>query len=162
MTAFRYTGRLRRSRRTWAGLSSFERLKVAQAVVLLPTVAVANRIFGFMRVQLLLAATTHEPRSDHGTLGVDEVATVVAMVEIAAHRGVFRANCLHRSMVTWWILRRRGVDTIIRFGVRPSAGGQRPDFHAWVERDGLVLNDHPKIADEFFPFDGPVGRSSWS
>ena len=86
---------------------------------------------------------------------------MIRMIELAARRGVFRANCLHRSMVTWWMLRRRGVDTDIRFGVRPRPG-QRPDFHAWVECDGVVLNDDPSISDEFLPFDGPLVGGSWS
>ena len=118
--------------------------------MLLPAVGAANRVFGFTRVQNALAVT---PERGGRQLTTENALYVVAIVELAARRGPFRANCLQRSMVTWWFLRRRGLTTSIRFGVRPTSLDQRPDFHAWLEHDGVVLNDDDDIGERFFPFD---------
>ena len=81
------------------------------------------------------------------------------LVEAAARRGPWPANCLQRSTVLWWLLRRRGVETDLRIGVRRrpgSTGGESLLFHAWVEHDGLVLNDAPDIRSRFATFDRPI------
>ncbi len=71
------------------------------------------------------------------------------MVQIAARRGLYRANCLQQSLCLWWILQRQGISTDLRIGVRK---GEQLDAHAWVEYRGTVLNDRPDIAQEFSPF----------
>ena len=57
------------------------------------------------------------------------------------------ANCLHRSIVLWWLLRRQGVACHIRFGVRK--GGTALRAHAWVEHRDTVLNDAGKARQHY-------------
>jgi hypothetical protein len=57
-------------------------------------------------------------------------------------------RCLERSLVVWWLA---GDDSVIRFGVAPRTADKPHVFHAWVERDGLVVNDHPDVASHFLP-----------
>lgn len=66
------------------------------------------------------------------------------------------ASCLDRSVFLWFIMRRRDVPGIIRIGVIDDAG--EIHGHAWVEADGVVVNDDPGVAGRFavFPED-PVG-----
>lgn len=48
-----------------------------------------------------------------------------------------RAYCLQRSSVTVWMLRRLGIRAQLVIGYRPVP----VDSHAWVEVDGIVVND---------------------
>jgi hypothetical protein len=76
-------------------------------------------------------------------------------VEAAARRVPGRVSCLHKSLTLWWLLRRRGVGAELRVGVRKP--GSRLEAHAWVERDGMVLNDDPDVRQRFSSFDRAIG-----
>jgi hypothetical protein len=56
-------------------------------------------------------------------------------------------NCLARSLVLWWLLKRRGIDSQIRLGVRKENAILLA--HAWIELDQVVLNDRPDV-DTFY------------
>lgn len=75
---------------------------------------------------------------------------VARWVDVAARRGVFRSNCLHRSLTLWWLLRRRGLENELRIGVRK--GSDQMEAHAWVEYAGEVLNDAPAVRQDYVPF----------
>jgi hypothetical protein len=74
--------------------------------------------------------------------------------------GPWKPNCLLRSLALGWFLGRKGIPFEIQIGVPGgNAGvsdGSEPDFsaHAWLELDGVVLNDRQDIAAEFSPFNG--------
>jgi hypothetical protein len=126
-----------------------------EALVLLPAAAAALRRWGYNRVRAwLLRLPGAAPAPKGGADPAVVVGDVWAMVHLAARRGPWRPNCLQRSITLWWLLHRRGVATELRFGVRPGAGGGVPAFHAWVEREGRVLNDRADIAREYLPFGG--------
>ena len=77
-----------------------------------------------------------------GTDGSDrEMARSVAWaVTRAAKYGVFRPQCLVRSLAIQRMLRRRGVVTgSLNIGVRMQEGSF--EAHAWVELDGAVVGD---------------------
>lgn len=65
-------------------------------------------------------------------------------------------NCLARSLVLWWLLQRRGIDSEIRIGVRRSRQGAGMEFHAWVEHRGAVINDAADIREHFATFDRAI------
>lgn len=57
-----------------------------------------------------------------------------------------RAECLERSLVLYYILRRQGVPVSYCHGVRPSL----LTAHAWIDYRGEVVNDVPEHVKEFF------------
>ena len=65
---------------------------------------------------------------------------------------VFAGKCLSRSMLLHFILRRRGVDSVIRIGVNLT----RQEFkaHAWVERHGRPVNARDDIGSKYSAFPG--------
>ena len=84
---------------------------------------------------------------------------------VAVKFGPWRPKCLLRSLALGWFLARRGIPFEIRIGVpagqaMPQAGGS-VDFtaHAWVEVDGVVINDREDIAGEYAIFDCGSGFS---
>ncbi len=61
------------------------------------------------------------------------------MVQAAARHGVYSATCLPQSLTLWWLLRRQGIKSDLRFGARKEAGLM--EAHAWVELSGIPLNE---------------------
>ena len=76
-------------------------------------------------------------------------------VRLAARNVPCRARCLEQSLTLWYLLRRHGVPSALRIGVR-KAGGQTLEAHAWVELEGRPINDRPDIALSYAAFEGPL------
>ena len=139
------------------GLSRPERLLLVQAAVALPAVAVLIRVKGLGPCQRLLARLT--PAAMKSATGADGSAESLAravgrIVTAAAAHGPYRANCLQRSVVIWWLLRRRGLEGELRIGARKEGG--RFDAHAWVEFSGRALNESRDVGARFAVFERPV------
>lgn len=76
------------------------------------------------------------------------------LVEAVGRRVPWEVHCLNRSIALTKMLRRREMAPLVRLGVRRSDGTLQ--FHAWVELDGVVVNDRRDIASNFAPFPGNV------
>lgn len=57
------------------------------------------------------------------------------------------AFCLQKSRALLWMLKHRGIEACLRIGVRKS--GDMLFAHAWVEYDGIVLNDSKDTPGDF-------------
>ena len=81
---------------------------------------------------------------------LETVETLERAVATAAALFPGRAECLERSLLLYWVLRRRGVPVDLRLGVQlyPFLA------HAWVEYDGVVVNDVPEHVALFAPMEG--------
>lgn len=60
------------------------------------------------------------------------------------------ANCLGESLTLAVLLQRFDYPASLRIGARRARGGL--EAHAWVELDGVPLNDRPDIASDYSPF----------
>ena len=121
------------------------------AAVLLPLSRAGLRLFGYRKVERVtrrLFPLGH-PNSD----ATDVAYRTAHLVAVAARRGAVAANCLPRSLVLWALLRRKGVDALLRFGFRKNQG----EFgaHAWVEHLGSPLNDADDVTEVFEVVDLP-------
>jgi len=73
-----------------------------------------------------------------------QTATRTALlVKVAAGKISPIATCLHRSLTLWALLRLQGIEARLIFGVHKPEN--HFEAHAWVEYDGLVLNDSPDV-----------------
>lgn len=136
-------------------LSGSERWLLVQALLLLPTIALGLRCLGLKRLYRFLIKEKKgvDPIGSIPLISepcLTDLSRTAQIVQIAARRGLYRANCLQQSLCLWWVLQQQGIATDLRIGVRK--GEQQLDAHAWVEYRGKVLNDRPDIAQEFFPF----------
>lgn len=79
--------------------------------------------------------------------------------------GPWRPRCLLRSLALMRYLGRRGISSSLRIGLPSGQAALNPDSapgfsaHAWVERDGIVVNDRDDVAAAYSPFDVPPGRT---
>ena len=83
-------------------------------------------------------------------LALPEIQALGEAVNIAARHSPFPATCLTRSLLLDWLLQRRGIWSQLRIGVRLTQG--MLDAHAWVECEGVPVNDLPDIATQFASF----------
>ena len=120
------------------------------ACLLMPVVWVGLRAFGLPRT--LAWAVVARPNEQINDPRVPTQASVGRLVNIAARYGPIRAACLVRSLVLIRMLRGRGVTGTLQIGVRKGASSQL-DAHAWVEYEGIPVNDHPNVAKDFSVFD---------
>jgi hypothetical protein len=93
-------------------------------------------IWGFAGVHESIRACPVKPRRTMSP----SVEDIVWAVEEACVWYVKRAACLQRSSVATWLLRRSGVRADLVIGYRSVPF----ESHAWVEVDGLVVNDRPQ------------------
>ena len=73
------------------------------------------------------------------------------MVDAAA-RHIWRGStCLDKSLALWWLLGRQGIASLVRIGARKNSS----DFeaHAWVECDGVALNEPEEPHRHYAAFD---------
>jgi hypothetical protein len=135
-------------------LSWAERGWLMQAWLMLHGVALALRLASFQRLYTVLERWS----SGVGRALDDEerilarAQTTVLLVQGAAAWSLFRPTCLHRSLTLWWCLRRQGIASELRIGVRKEQG--RFEAHAWVEREGVALNDGLDVGLRFAAFQG--------
>ncbi len=132
-------------------LASGEKLILIGSAALLPVIRIALWLFGLRRSQRFLSLATHGRNRGWPEMEIERLSY---LVNVAANRGIIHANCLERSLLLWSLLRRRGFSGTIRIGVSNKA--EQFKAHAWVELNGVVLNDRPDVAAEFVPFSGAI------
>lgn len=87
---------------------------------------------------------TRKSKTKTNTTAVGQICTAVEKACVWYPR---RSLCLQRSAVTTWMLRRCGVPARLVVGVRPL-----PFLaHSWVEVDGEVINDFPRVKSFYQP-----------
>jgi hypothetical protein len=127
-----------------------DKRRLLLAAALLPVASLLLRLFGFRRCQAWMArnAASSRPRRDAGPAANDwaKAANTARLVEMAAR--LTRSSCLPRSLITWRLVRRQGLDCELRIGVRKR--GDRIQAHAWVEMDGRSLG---REEPSFVPFE---------
>ncbi len=124
-------------------------------MVTLLKVSWSLRLLGLARTREHLRRGSASPQKP---LHSDVEALVTAWewaVRLAARNVPCRARCLEQSLSLWYLLRRRGVETSLRIGVRKSST-KTLQAHAWVELEGRPINDRPDIAKSYAAFEGPL------
>jgi hypothetical protein len=138
-------------RRLFLALAPRDRAILLQAIALLPFVALGRQLLTPQQLKVALECLfplLHSP-SRAAPLGV-QAANTSKLVQMAANGGLIRGNCLEESITLWIILRRHGICSTLKFGAFKSREGFQA--HAWVEFDGIVLNDSPDVGMKFTVF----------
>ncbi len=111
------------------------------SIVLLPLTALALYIIGFKKTKVLMTRfiPLHTENAKSGAEQLKIAERVARMVTIAANHSFYSANCLKKALVIWWLLKRKGITSELKIGVRK----EETDFlaHAWVELNGKPLTD---------------------
>src|SRR5262245_26786974 len=125
-----------------------------EAAVCLPLTVVMLRVFGFARCRAWLPTMVRLRHGRHVDDRLECAQRAARMVQLAARHGLSRATCLPQSLVLWSLLRREGTDSALRVGVRKTPSGL--EAHAWVECNGVALNDDADVHTRYSAFDRAI------
>lgn len=140
--------------KAFLNLQGHERRVVLTSAVTLLSTWIGLRLFGFPRWQKVLYQFSNKSQSPN-PLPMEETRRLAGLATATAHRFFLPTNCLEQSLVIWFLLRRRGGAPVLRFGGRKA--GDQFEAHAWVESEGVVLNDEGSVRQDFVPFE-PLER----
>jgi len=145
------TGNLQQSWSKFFQLTWQERWLLLQAFVFIPLIAVSLRLMNFQRLHSILLGFSNDPPGVCGEAALQQAASISRLVQAAASRMPSKITCLVRSTTLWYLLRRQGIGSEIRIGVNQQGG----EFHAhaWVEIDGIVINDRDDIHHQYSTFE---------
>jgi hypothetical protein len=132
-----------------------DKLLFVQAMFLLPLVDIALRLAGYSRCYRWLGRWAEAPT---GAIERRPNPSRAAwLVERAAHNFLWPTTCLRRSLVLWALLVRSGVRTELRIGFRKPEG--RFEAHAWLEWNGVPLNEKPDVRERYSVANQPLTRA---
>lgn len=135
----------------YRALPASEQKVLLASLALLPLFWFGLRLAGLQRFQAWL---DRSPIARRAPLSQVEAAALGVAVNRAANHVLGPANCLTRSLLLRWLLRRYGTTSDLRIGVRFEQG--KLAAHAWVEKDGLPVNDASEVVARYAAFDQPV------
>jgi hypothetical protein len=141
----------------YRALPACEQKALLVSLVLLPLFWLGLRLAGLQRFQAWL---DRSPIARRAPLSQAEAAALGVAVNRAANHVLGPASCLTRSLLLRWLLRRYGTTSDLRIGVRFE--GNELAAHAWVEKDGIPVNDRTEVVACFAAFDHPVSPKMFS
>ena len=132
----------------YRALPGREQIVLLGSLALLPVFWLALRLAGLQRFQGWLDRV---PVAQREPLSHAEAAALGVAVNRAANHVFGPVTCLTRSLLLRWLLRRYGTASDLRIGVRLEQG--EFSAHAWVEMDGIPLNDRPEFVARYAIFE---------
>ena len=137
----------------YRALDSETRKAFHHAAMLLPVVKVSLRLRGFKKTREFLEKHQARGSAEPSARGAspEAVLGISRMVRAAARYGFVRASCLEESLTLWHLLRKQGHEAKLRIGVRKEA--QKVEAHAWVEHDGMALNQAEQMHRHYAAFE---------
>jgi hypothetical protein len=124
-----------------------------RAMVLLPVVSLSLRWRGFRATRAALGRFPPNTNIEQDTATASRRAAGAAhLVSVADRFGLVHATCLAKSLTLWWLLRREGIPSDLRIGIRKE--NEKFEAHAWVECEGAALNEPEEHHRHYAAFDG--------
>jgi len=138
--------------RRFSALERPARSLFLRATVLLPLVALSLRWRRFRATQATLQRSLLNDNQEREAALVSKSAAMIAhMVNAADRHGLVHPSCLAKSLTLWWLLARQGISSHLRIGIRKKE--EKFEAHAWVERDGIALNEPDEHHYHYAAFD---------
>jgi Transglutaminase-like superfamily len=130
------------------------------AAVLLPLISVSLRIRGFQSTQRLLLRSlprvrhtiqTSQQSSNRIVNDSGRTQLTSRMVNAVVRHAWRGSTCLQKSLALWWLLGRQEIASELRIGARKLDG--KFQAHAWVERNGVAVNEPQQEHRHYATFD---------
>jgi hypothetical protein len=143
------------SLRRFSALERAAQTLFLRALLMLPLVGLSLKLrgFGVTRSTLRKGLSSAASRTDPNSLN-NQIALTAHMVNAADRHGMFHPSCLVKSLTLWWLLGRQGISSQLRVGIRKEAGNL--EAHAWVEREGIALNEPEERHHHYAAFDAAL------
>jgi hypothetical protein len=149
----------------WERLKRFKALEqpaqglFLRAIFLLPMVALSLRWRGFRKTQAMLERFLSNKSGEQDSAeGSERAALTAHMVNVADRHGLVHPSCLAKSLTLCWLLRRQGIGAALRIGIQKE--NEQFAAHAWVERNGIALNEPEEHHRHYAAFDAALSSMS--
>jgi hypothetical protein len=120
-------------------------IRLAETTLMLALASAAIAVLPFRWLTTMLGRSTAPPR--HPAADEPEIAAAVRDIEAAARRLPWKIVCFQKGVALHWILARRGIPTVVHYGVGQS-GEKGLTAHVWISAHGRnVLGG--EIAQEY-------------
>lgn len=137
----------------WRSLSTTDRRTLLVLAMLQPLISASLRMAGYANTKRHLQWLSRHPRHRKADAADLEQARYLArLAGMAGRNGPIQTTCLRQALALYFLLRRKGLDPSIKFGVAHPAG--HPEMHAWVELDGSPLDPTANAYALFAPTTG--------
>jgi len=130
-------------------LTLWELFLLSKAFCLLPFTALGLQLFGYKTIQAVLDWGLPVHTFDRGHDVVSKARQIANMIRIAAAHVPVRVSCLPQSMVLCRMVQLQEIGCNLRLGARVENGNFKA--HAWVEVDGVPVNDTQDVRERFRP-----------
>lgn len=123
------------------------------SVRLLPLITLSLRFRGFKKTSRALQKKLplSPPQEMTKEQRAEKVERTCRMVRAGAHYGIVHPTCLVESLALWYLLQRQRLSARVRIGVRKIS--EKVEAHAWVEFDGVALNQAEGAHQHYAAFD---------
>lgn len=141
-------------------LSPYQWYLLISAMILLPSIRLSIKFSGFKKTyNRVVASPVNIQTIELNKAQIDEAQQITRMIDIAAAHGLYRANCLTRSLLLLRMLKKRNIPCQLMIGTNEGGNSDKNNFgaHAWIESEGKVLNDQSDISTRFKAFPLPKG-----
>jgi hypothetical protein len=121
-----------------------------RAAILLPWIRVSLRLRGYQATFVSLQRRSNGVPEAAG--GANEPAQKTnRMIHAAVRHAPLHFTCLEESLCLWYLLRKQGIVSQLRIGVRKAK--EKFEAHAWVEYEGQALNQPEATHLHYAAFD---------
>jgi len=143
------------SLRRFSALERTAQALFLRAVLMLPLIGLSLKLRGFDATRTTLRKTLSQetPQTDADSLK-KQIALTAHMVNAADRHGMVHPSCLVKSLTLWWLLGRQEISSQLRVGIRKE--GEKLEAHAWVEREGMALNEPEEQHHHYAAFDATL------
>jgi hypothetical protein len=143
--------------RRFSALGRTARGLFLRAAALLPLISLSLRLRGFRKTQTSLQKYLSTSSKEDESPVPGRVDLTVRMVRAAVRHSVGHHSCLEESLALWWLLGRQGIASELRIGVRKQ--DQKFEAHAWVEHEGVAVNELESPHDHYAAFDAALSST---
>jgi hypothetical protein len=120
----------------------------------IPLVQISLKCLGYQRTKVLVTRLSPCPGPMRNEVR-NRTLSISAAVESSMTSGLLKGTCLHRSMYLWWLLRWAKCPAYMVTGVRKDKDTGKIFLHAWLEQDGVPLNERARVVNDYKRFTFP-------
>ncbi len=143
------------SLRRFSALERSAQMLFLRALAMLPLASLSLKLRGFGPTRSTLQRNLSPSIPQMESVSLSKQAALTAhMVNAADRHGLVHPSCLAKSLTLWWLLGRQGITSRLRIGIRKENG--KLEAHAWVEREGIALNEPEEQHHHYAAFDASL------